>query len=52
MNQYNFNFLDNNTYQALFRIIDSTKFEVSMTYMDSYYENDLEFEFLIQKKIY
>ena len=49
MNQYKFDFLDNNTYQVLFRIIDNSKFEVSMTNMDSYYENDLEF--FIEKKI-
>ena len=47
MNQYNFNFLNNDTYQVLFRIINSIEFEVSMTNMDSYFENNMNF--LIQK---
>ena len=50
MNQYNFNFLNNDTYQVFFRIIDSINFEVSMTNMEeSYLGNDMNF--LIQKKV-
>ena len=43
----NFKFLDNNTYQVFFRIYEAQKFEVSMTNMDSYCENN--FDFFIQK---
>ena len=43
----NFEFLNNNTYQVFIRIYEAEKFEVSMTNMDSYCENN--FDFFIQK---
>ena len=43
----NFEFLNNNTYQVFVRIYEAEKFEVSMTNMDSYCENN--FAFFIQK---
>ena len=43
MNQYNVNFEAYETYQAIFRIFDCNKYEISVTNMFSYYENiDIE----------
>ena len=43
MNQYNVNFEAYETYQAIFRIFDYNKYEISVTNMFSYYENiDIE----------
>lgn len=43
MNKYEFNFQKNNTYQVLFRIYELNQFEISMTNMYSYFENDMIF---------
>ena len=42
MNQNNFEFLNENTYQVFFRIYDYNKFEVSLTNMNSYLENNMD----------
>ena len=43
MNEYKFNFENNNTYHALFKIFDYNKFEITISNMTSYY-GDLEEE--------
>ena len=48
MNQNNFEFLNENTYQVFFRIYDYNKFEVSLTNMNSYLENNMDL--VIEKK--
>ena len=37
---HNYNFNNNNTYQALFRISDFMKFEISLTNMNIYFDNE------------
>jgi hypothetical protein len=44
MIDYNFNFNNEGTYQALFRIYQDNKFEVSLTEMDSYLDINLNFQ--------
>ena len=44
MIDYNFNFNNEGTYQALFRIYQDNKFEVSLTEMNSYLDINLNFQ--------
>ena len=44
MNDYEFNFNNDKTYQALFRIYQENKFEISLAEMDSYFEINMFFQ--------